>query len=62
MTWVFVSVGSGVAGLAILAALAVRVFAAARALGREVERARVLLEPRHARLRAKIDAVRPSGG
>jgi hypothetical protein len=62
VTWVFAWAGMGVTGLAILATLAVRVIAAAGALGRELERSRRRLEPRQAELRAKIDAVRPSGG
>ncbi|GLW23157.1 hypothetical protein [Microbispora triticiradicis] len=40
MTWIFALTGAAVAGLAVLAWPAARVFAAARALRAEVDRAR----------------------
>ncbi|MEW9529579.1 hypothetical protein [Microbispora sp. NPDC049125] len=40
MTWIFAAVGLATAGLAVLAVLAVRVSAAARGLGAELDRAR----------------------
>ncbi|GAA0373824.1 hypothetical protein GCM10009530_25320 [Microbispora corallina] len=45
MTWIFAAVGLAVAGLAVLAVPAVRVFAAARGLGAELDRARRRLGP-----------------
>ncbi|MFC0863725.1 hypothetical protein ACFHYQ_15590 [Sphaerimonospora cavernae] len=43
MTWIFAGSGLAVAGLAILAVLAVRMVAAARGLGSELDRARRML-------------------
>ncbi len=56
MEWVYVAVGSAAAGLAVLAWLSVRVWVAARGLGREVERTRRLLGPAGARIREQIEA------
>ncbi|MET8868653.1 hypothetical protein ABZW11_37480 [Nonomuraea sp. NPDC004580] len=50
MTWIFLSVAIGVAGLAVLAVAGARVVAAARTLRREVAEAQAQLEPRRARL------------
>ena len=52
MTVVFAAVGLVAAGLAVLAVLSVRVWAAARELGREVERTRRVLAERRARAAA----------
>ncbi|GGM59195.1 hypothetical protein GCM10010106_01190 [Thermopolyspora flexuosa] len=49
MTVIFAAVGLVAAGLAVLAVLSVRVWLAARELGREVERTRRLLAERRAR-------------
>jgi hypothetical protein len=43
MTWIFVAAGPAAAGLAVVAVLAVRAFTAARALGAELDRARLRL-------------------
>ncbi|MEV4799788.1 hypothetical protein AB0K18_07205 [Nonomuraea sp. NPDC049421] len=50
MTWIFLSVAIGLAGLAVLAVAGARVVAAARTLRREVAEAQAQLEPRRARL------------
>ncbi|WP_336215500.1 hypothetical protein [Nonomuraea sp. LPB2021202275-12-8] len=51
MTWILLSGGLGVAGLAVLAITGRRVALAARSLDREIAEARAQLEPRQARLR-----------
>ncbi|MEU0569346.1 hypothetical protein ABZ297_28775 [Nonomuraea sp. NPDC005983] len=51
MTWIFLSIGLGVAGLAVLALAGFRVLSAARRLNREVAEARAKIEPRRPGLR-----------
>ncbi|UBU09576.1 hypothetical protein [Nonomuraea gerenzanensis] len=58
MTWIFVSVGLGVAGLVVLGVAGARVVAAARTLKREIAAAQAQLEPRRARLSGQIDGPR----
>ncbi|WP_214109196.1 hypothetical protein [Acrocarpospora catenulata] len=59
MAWIYLAVGLGVAGLAVLGVLTARVLSAVRGLDRELDLARRRLEPR---LRAGISAVRPPEG
>lgn len=49
MVWIFAAVGLATLGLVVLAVLSVRVWVAARGLGREVERTRRLLAEQRAR-------------
>jgi uncharacterized membrane protein YhiD involved in acid resistance len=62
MIWVSSAVGLASAGLVVLGFLSVRVWVAARGLGREVERTRRLLAPEQAEIREKIGASVPPEG
>lgn len=59
MTWIYVSVGLGVAGLVVLGIAGARVVAAARTLKREIAEAKAQLEPRRARLAGQGDETVP---
>jgi hypothetical protein len=50
--------GLAAAGLVVLAACSVKVFFAVRRLGRQIERTRRGLEPRHAALRDELRGLR----
>jgi hypothetical protein len=63
MVVTFAAVGLATAGLVVLAVLSVRVWAAARGLGREVERTRGLLAQQRARAsRPAPRGSAPAGG
>ncbi|MFI6297350.1 hypothetical protein ACIBEJ_37555 [Nonomuraea sp. NPDC050790] len=54
MTWIFVAIGLGVAGIAVLVAAGVRVLSAARGLSRELAQAEARISPAEERLRGQI--------
>lgn len=62
MTWIFAAVGLAVAGLAVLAVLTARVFAAARDLGQEVDRTRKRLNQTGDEHPVRIGAFRDRDG
>jgi hypothetical protein len=51
-------IGLAVAGLVVLAACSVKVFFAVRRLGRQIERTKRRLEPKHAALREELRGLR----
>ena len=55
LPWIWFGVGLGIVGLAVLGVLSLRVYAAVRELGNEVERSQQQLEPK---LTAFEDATR----
>ncbi|MFB4279987.1 MULTISPECIES: hypothetical protein [unclassified Nonomuraea] len=59
MTWIYLSAGLGVAGLAVLGVAGARVVVAARTLKREIAEATAELEPRRARLAGQGDETTP---
>lgn len=59
MPWILLSVALGAVGVAVLAALAVRVLVAVRELGRELQRSQERLEPK---LAAFENAAERGGG
>jgi hypothetical protein len=62
MFWVSAAVGLAFAGLVVLGCLSVRVWVAARGLGREVQRTRRLLAPEQAEIRGRIRTFGPPEG
>ncbi|MEV4176578.1 hypothetical protein [Nonomuraea sp. NPDC049709] len=59
MTWIYLSAGLGVAGLAVLGVAGARVVVAARTLKKEIAEATAELEPRRARLASQGDETTP---
>ncbi|WP_043627895.1 LapA family protein [Nonomuraea candida] len=59
MTWIFVSVGLGVAGLVALGVAGARVVSAARSLKREIAVAKAQLEPGRVRSSGQGDETTP---
>jgi hypothetical protein len=59
MTWIFLTVGLGVAGLIAIGVAGARVVMAARSLNKEIAEAKAQLEPRQARLAGQGDETTP---
>jgi hypothetical protein len=59
--WVVAAVVVAFAGMVVIAFCAVRVFAALRRLGGELERASARLEPEYAALRTEVGGFAPAG-
>ncbi|TDC78303.1 hypothetical protein [Actinomadura sp. 7K507] len=57
MAWVAVSVSLGLVGLAVLAWCAFKVWLGVRRFGRELERTRRRLEPKHSSLRDEVSRM-----
>ncbi|GAA3239776.1 hypothetical protein [Nonomuraea helvata] len=59
MTWIYVAIGLGVCGLAVLGIAGARVVVAARTLKGEIAEATAQLEPRRVRLTGRGDETMP---
>ena len=57
VSWIAVSVSLGLAGLAVLAWCAFKVWLGVRRFGRELERTRRRLEPKHSSLRDEVSRM-----